>query len=218
MTPTYAKALAGKPDRRLILLGMGMLPLTACSTIFSLPGQGPRPEVFDLRGAIPQTPATGPKFNLQLGVLEPAAANGLNIDRIAVRPVARRIDYYANALWTDRAPAMLQSLLLQSLNATGRIAAARVGALAADVNLRSELDAFDAIVEGGGPPRIEIAWRFELVRPMQGRVAAVRVVSESEQAAGTDVPAVVQAYEAALRRALSEAVAFVFDELPAFKL
>ena len=206
-----------KPDRRLILAGIGMLPLAACSSLISLPGQGPRPDAFDLRGAALKASAPGPKLNLQLAVFEPIAANGLDTDRIAVRPSPRRIDYYANARWTDRAPALLQSLLQQSLNGTDRISAARVGVLVADVNLSSELDAFDAVIDGDGPPHIEIEWRLRLVRPGQGRVIASKLISESETAAATDIPSVVQAFETSLRRGLSDAVTFVLGELQSLK-
>lgn len=206
-----------KPDRRFILTGLGVLPLAACGSLVPLPGQGPRPEDFDLRGAVPKSMPSGPKLNLQLAVVEPNATNGLDTDRIAVRPSPLRIDYYANARWTDRAPALLQSLLQQSLNATDRISAARLGALVADVNLSSELNAFDAVVDGDGPPHIEIEWRLRLVRPGQGRVIASKLISESEPAAATDIASVVRAFEIALRRSLSAAVAFVLEDLQSFK-
>ena len=61
------------------------------------------------------------------------------------------IDYFANAAWSDRAPAMVQSLLIESFEQTGKIISVSrdLAVLRADYILMSELRRFEARYESG---------------------------------------------------------------------
>ena len=51
------------------------------------------------------------------------APSGLNTNRIALAHSQITLDYYAGATWTDSAPQLVQTLLIESFENTGRIVA-----------------------------------------------------------------------------------------------
>ena len=61
-----------------------------------------------------------PQVNWQLVVELPTAAAGIDSSRIALTHDAFTLEYYAKAAWTDNAPGMIQSLLVEILRAHGK--------------------------------------------------------------------------------------------------
>jgi ABC-type transport auxiliary lipoprotein component len=51
----------------------------------------------------------------------PTATAGLNTARIALRPSPTTLDYYADGSWIDVVPVMVQNLLLESFDNTGKL-------------------------------------------------------------------------------------------------
>ena len=64
-----------------------------------------------------------PAVYWQLAVEAPAAAANLNTGRIAIAPTHTSSDYYAKAAWTDRAPLMVQTRIVDSFENTRKIVA-----------------------------------------------------------------------------------------------
>ena len=137
-------------DRRkflgLLAAGSATLPLTACGGI--LP-QAPPSNLYTLS---PKTSFidTLPRVSWQLVVEEPYAAGGLDTHRIAIMTNPFEVKYYAEARWAERAPRMVQTLLIESFENTGKIVAVgrqSVG-LRSDFNLKSELREFQAELSG----------------------------------------------------------------------
>ena len=54
-------------------------------------------------------------------VAEPEAAASLDTPRIALSRTATTMEYFANAAWNDRVPLLVQGLLIQALDNSGRI-------------------------------------------------------------------------------------------------
>ena len=82
-----------------------------------------------------------PHVESQLVVELPIASEGLNTHRIALRDSPLTLDFFANARWTEGAPQMVQTLLVESFENTGKIVSvARQGVdLRADYVLKTEL-------------------------------------------------------------------------------
>ena len=64
-----------------------------------------------------------PAVYWQLTVEAPAAAANLNTGRIALAMTPTSSDYYAKAAWTDRAPLMVQTRIVDSFENTRKIVA-----------------------------------------------------------------------------------------------
>src|ERR1700682_5806721 len=104
--------------RRDFLLG-GFLGVAGCGMLPKL--QEPT-KLYVLR---PKTrfPADLPTANWQLVVELPKAAAGINSARIALSHDPFVLEYYTNAAWSDNATGMVQSLLVESFERTGKIVA-----------------------------------------------------------------------------------------------
>ncbi|MFQ5958353.1 MAG: ABC-type transport auxiliary lipoprotein family protein, partial [Alphaproteobacteria bacterium] len=85
--------------------------MTSCVDV--LPGQGEPPKLFTLS---PKStfPDGLPHADWQLVVEIPVTAESLNTSRIAVRRDPLSLQYYKGARWTERAPVMVQTLLVES--------------------------------------------------------------------------------------------------------
>ena len=92
-------------------------------------------------------PPNLPHRSVQLLVDVPLAPAGLDNSRIALSRSPVSIDYFADSEWTDRAPLLVQTALLQSFENSKTITAIdreSVG-LRADFVLRTEIRHFEAV-------------------------------------------------------------------------
>jgi len=187
-----------RPNRR-ALLALGLvLPAAACTRF--LPGSGPPPQLFTL------TPKSSFDANLpvvdwQLVVEEPEAAGGLQVQSIALRTNELELQYFANARWTDRAPRMVQTLLVESFENSRRIIAVGRQAigLRSDFNLRTELREFQAEYENPDrPPLIRIRINAKIVKQPRREIIASDNFEATARATGTGLHEVVQGFDDAL--------------------
>ena len=85
---------------------------------------------------------------------------------IVLYPNRTELEYYARASWTDRAPNMVQSLLVESFENSGRIIG--VGResvpIRADYLLMTDLREFQAEYYHGPKPKTHVAINAKLVR------------------------------------------------------
>ena len=102
-------------------MGAGALALAGCEGIVLGTG-GPAPRLFRLT---PKStfPEGLPPVDWQLLVETPFASASLNTVRIGLMPLPTQFDYFALANWTDRAPQMVQGLVVESFENSGRIVA-----------------------------------------------------------------------------------------------
>src|SRR5882672_1371954 len=126
---------------RLAWLACLALALPACS----LPGAGEPPQLYTLTPKSTFEPSL-PKVEWQLIVERPVASSGLNSQRIALQRSPVMVDYFARANWTDTAPQLVQTLLIESFENTGKITAVtrETSQLRADYILQTELREFQA--------------------------------------------------------------------------
>jgi cholesterol transport system auxiliary component len=207
--------LTGRCDRRRLLRAAAALPVVALAPGCSLPvpGQGPPPELFRL------TPKSTfredlPQVDWQL-ILEPPTANaGLNTTRIALQRNATQIEYYARAGWVDRAPLMIQTLMIESFENSRKIVSVgreSVG-LRADFVLKTDLRELEAIYENGGLPVSWVDLNAKLVQMPRRSIVASRSFLGRVEAEADRVPEVVAAFDEALGKVLRQLVEWTLIE------
>ena len=142
-----------------------------------LPGAGPEPRTFRV------TPKYAfaddlPAVTWALVVAEPSAERTLDTNRIAVVTGGINVDYVALAFWIDRAPSMLQTLMVQSFRNSGQIA--QVGTtrdrLRPEFLLTSDLRAFQ-LNRGAEPDLVRVRLDVQLLRMPQRDPSAARAWS-----------------------------------------
>jgi cholesterol transport system auxiliary component len=150
-----------------------------------------------------------PHVAAQLSVDLPQAPAGIDTSRIALSKSPLSLDYYADAVWTDRVPALVATALLASFENTGAIIAIdrEATGLRADFVLRTEIRHFEAdYAAAGGPPRVRVAVIARLVAMPQRMIIAQSRFEERVPAAADNVPAVVAAFNTATDAVLRQIV------------
>lgn len=201
--------------RRAFLQGATALSATALlgACGLDLPGQGPPPRQFRL------TPKSTfaenlPRVGWQLVIEEPLAPTGLNTTRIPLHRRAVELEYYARANWTDRAPAMVHTLVVESFENSSKIVA--VGreslGLRADFVLKLELREFQAEYQSTGAPAAHVRINAKLVRMPQRAIIASQGFDTRIPAAGDSLNEIVAAFDEALGKVLKDMVGWTLLE------
>lgn len=131
---------------------------------------------------------------------------GLDGTGIAGRWPGNRLDYLAGTRWAEDVPTLVQSALIESLQATGRARSVQgdLGRFRATHTLVVEVRRFDADYTGGGLPACEVAFAATIGRVSDRRVLASFTVSASEKAAENRQSTVVAALDVAFARAAAD--------------
>ena len=184
--------------RRFVLAGLALAP-ASCSL---LPQAGAPPKLYTLTPAS-DFPPGGARVSWQLLIDAPASTAALDTARIALSRSPTTIDYFADAAWVDRAPLMLQSLLVQSFENSGRIAAVARDSLMlrADYILSTELRHFEADYAAAAAPTARVGLGAKLIRALDHSVAAQRRFDAAAVASANDIPAIVDAFNTAFHQA-----------------
>lgn len=176
--------------------------LTACGGF--LPGQGPPPRLFVLT---PKSTFSDdlPTVDWQLVIEVPAAAASLDTTRISLLRSAMEHEYYARASWTDRAPTLVQTLLVESFENSGKIIA--VGreslGLRADYVLKSELREFQSVyLDPTKPPEAYVRLGVKLVKMPERAIVGSRSFDSRIKAKTDTMEAIVEAFDTALGKVL----------------
>jgi cholesterol transport system auxiliary component len=182
-----------------------ILTLAGCS---SLLGGGEPAHLYRLTPKSTYPPNL-PHRTVQLLINEPLAPAGLDKSRIALSRSPVSIDYFADSEWTDRAPLLVQTAILQSFENSKTITAiAResVG-LRADFIIETEIRHFEAVYDSpNGPPEIWVAINIRLVNPTSREVVAQTSFERRERASANEVPNIVSAFDEALGGVMKEIV------------
>lgn len=188
------------------LAGAAGLALAGCESV--LPGSGPSPRLYRLTPK--STFAQGlPQVDWQLLVETPYASASLNTLRIGLMPTPTRFDYYALANWTDRAPLMVQGLIVESFENSGRIVAVGRDAvgLKPDFILKLDLREFQAeAFRGSSKHEPRIVFGAKLVEMPDRLIVASTVIERRAEADPERLSDIIEAWDEALGSALKELV------------
>jgi cholesterol transport system auxiliary component len=137
--------------------------------------------------------ASMPSVFWQLAVEVPNASANLNTSRIAIAQSPTSSDYYSKTAWTDRAPLMVQTRIVDSFeNSHKIIAVARESiGLRANYVLQSDLRNFEAMYfYGKEQPIAHVRIVAKLVRMPDRQIVAVGSFERCVRARADKVPKV----------------------------
>lgn len=153
-----------------------------------------------------------PTLSAQLVVETPTATAAISGDQIAVQPTPLQVQYLPGVRWVDRAPLIVQTLMIESFENTDRVPA--VGAsgvgLRADYYVVPELREFQARVPDAAGPEapleVNVRLNVKVVEANDQRIIASRSFEELTFSA-TDAPEqVVAAFDEALGDVLRDSI------------
>jgi len=213
MTSTSAPNVVALPSRRLLLRALGgvtLLPLAGCGVLsqYSTP--------LDQYTLSPKTTFQNPppKVDWQLVVEKPIAAAGIDTARVALSRNPYQVEYFAKAAWTDNAPSMVQTLMIDSFQNSGSIVGVGREAigLRPDYLLKTDLREFQANYRGNDPiPEIHVKMIARLVKLPERRIIASMTADRRAKAAGTKFTDVVDAFDDALGGVIKRIVMFTLQ-------
>ncbi|AXT29163.1 hypothetical protein D1823_20965 (plasmid) [Ruegeria sp. AD91A] len=153
-----------------------------------------------------------PRIQKQIVVEEPTATAAVNTDQIAIQPTPFQVQYLPRARWVDRAPLIVQTLLIESFENSGKVAAvgrSTVG-LRADYVIAPDLREFQGIVvadpENGDKIRIEVRMNIKVIDEYDDKIIASNSFQENVVAASDQTSDLIKAFDLALGRAMRDAV------------
>ncbi|WP_235962976.1 ABC-type transport auxiliary lipoprotein family protein [Ruegeria haliotis] len=153
-----------------------------------------------------------PRIQKQIVVQEPTATAAVNTDQIAVQPTRLQVQYLPRARWVDRAPLIVQALLVESYENSGKVAAvgrSTVG-LRADYVIVPDLREFQGIVvadtENAKTVRIEVRMNIKIIDEFEDKIIASSSFQENVVAASDQTPDLVRAFDDALGKTMRDAV------------
>ena len=180
-----------------------------------IPGRGTPPKLYSLS---PKSTFSAdlPTVSWQLVVETPVGAETLNTARIALSRSPLTLDYYGNALWSERAPVLIQTLLVESFENTGKIVAVARKAtdLRADYVLKTDLREFQAEYSGDGPPVAHVQINAKLVKMPERTIIAAFKSERRIEATGTELIDIVYAFDEALGKVLRSIVEWALRAPP----
>jgi cholesterol transport system auxiliary component len=208
---TVTAAGARRASRRRILAGL----VTGClaPAVTACLGGGPPPRQFTLT-PVTNFPGGLPTVKWSLVVDEPTAARQIDTSRIALMNGPFRVEYYADVEWTDNAPAMVQLLLMQSFQNTGRlpVVAPTRQTLAADFLLLSNLRKFQVENDASGTPQASVVIEASLLRmPRRTPVATARF-EKTTPVDSKSTETVTAAFDASLGDVMRRVVAWTLEQ------
>lgn len=202
-------------ERRALLrlAALALAPTAAgCSSL--IPGTG-TPQIYVLMRKTTFPPDL-PSISRQLLVDTPLAPAEIDTTRVALTRSPTTIDYFANAAWSDRAPAMVQSLLIESFEQTGKIlSVARDSAvLRADYILMPELRRFEARYENDdAPPTVLVRLLVRLIKMPERTIIGDDLAEGRETAARNGMDAIIEAYNEALGSVMKRLVTWTLRRI-----
>lgn len=197
-------------DRRRFLtlagLGVSAAALGGCGTLFKVATTTPSLYTLVAAKGFP----AGPQVPWQLVVDEPVASRAIDTDYIALRPSTTELKYFDSARWAERAPRMVQTLLVESFENSGRIVAVgrQAVGLRADFNFVSELRDFQAEYPKGlgAPPVIRVRLSVKMIVQPQQIIVAARGFESTRQLTKNDMPSIIAGFDDALGETLRQSV------------
>jgi cholesterol transport system auxiliary component len=151
-----------------------------------------------------------PALDWQLVVAEPKAGADLATNRIALSRAANRIEYFAEGVWSDAAPALVQSKLIEAFeDVLPQLAVGRDSAgLKPDYILQSELRDFQAAYSGSSGEAV-VRITAKLVKMPERKIVKSIAAEARQPSAGGGLPGIVAAFEAALGDVFNQLIAGV---------
>jgi len=149
------------------------VPIFLCLALAACGGREQIEAIYQI--SAPATPAPAGSTSAQILVPEPNALGSLATNKIAVKPTALTLSYYPSVALEDSAPKVLQRVLLDAFQNTGRVRAVGLPGQSLLINYQvvTEVRAFQAETFEVDRARVEIV--AKLLDDSNGRVLADRI-------------------------------------------
>ena len=162
-----------------------------------------------------------PRLRYQIAVQEPTATASVDTDQLAVQPPPLRVQYLPEARWVDRAPLIVQALMIESFENSGRVPAVGSSAigLRADFLIVTDIREFQAIVptdDPDAPMDIDVRLNIKVVDAFSDRIIASRSFEEFVQSDTDAASDVAVAFDKALGDTLRDAVEWSIREIASY--
>jgi cholesterol transport system auxiliary component len=156
--------------------------------------------------------------NYQLVVTVPDAPQSLDTARIALARSPTTIDYFASSSWTDRAPVMVQDLLVESFENTKKIVSVGrdTSGLRADYVLVTDLRDFEARYYQGTdrPPQVRVRLTAKLIKMPEREIIGGLDAVKTTDAERNDIDSIVNAFGDATGNAMKMIVQWTLRTVP----
>lgn len=195
-------------SRRTALIGLGIgtaLTMTGCAPLSAV--REPT-RLFQLHSPRDFNPNL-PRVDRQIIIESPEAAAGLATSRIALSPHPLRLEYFANANWTDNTPGLIQTLLVESFENTDKIISVGREAigLRADFLVKTEVREFQAEYHDEAKiPTIRVRLNVKLVRMPRRVILESANFEYTVPAASNQILDIAAAFDSALESTLRAVV------------
>ncbi len=196
---------------RPLLLTLILALLGACTGLDTL-RQASKPNDLYLLTPKSTFSSSLPRVQKQVVVQEPTATAAVNTDQIAIQPTALQVQYLPQARWVDRAPLIVQALMVESFENSGKVAAvgrSTVG-LRADYVIQPDLREFQGLVvsetENSKTVRVEVRMNIKIIDEFEDKIIASDSFREYVVAASDQTPDLVEAFDIALGKTMRDAV------------
>jgi cholesterol transport system auxiliary component len=193
---------------RAVMTAFFCLALAACGGLFK--NKIPPPTMYLLSAAAKSTASDAPPGKtspVDLAVLRPRVRAGLDTDRIAALYPDRRMDYFANVRWSGPLDEVVQDLAVQEIHVNPGLnnVSGDSSVFASAYWLEIEIADFQAeYPASGGAPTVHVRLQARLGSSSDRRVIARFEPNIYEPAADNRMSAIVDAYNRAADKALSE--------------
>ncbi|MGE4219565.1 MAG: ABC-type transport auxiliary lipoprotein family protein [Alphaproteobacteria bacterium] len=202
------------------------LVLAALGGCVELPGQKEEPpRLYVLTPKSTYEDIAG-RVDWQLLVETPIAPAGLNTSRIALQDSPIELRYFIRAHWSDVAPKMVQTLLVESFENSGGIVGVGRDAigLRSDFVLKTDMREFQAeypsslgqqngVMSDSAPaPTVRVRLNAKLVRMPDRVIVATQTFERSVPAGRNAMESIVAAFDEALGKVLKQVVVWTLTE------
>lgn len=190
---------------RLVLAFCALVAMTGCSAISAIEGATAPRDVYQLR--IQDQPQARRQLAYHLIIELPTTTGTLDTDRIMIRPDPLKAQYLPGVRWSDPAPAMLQTLMLRSIESIGAFSYVGRRPLGSrgDYAILTELIDFQAeLAPDAEAATVRIRMSVRLLRESDTRIVASRSFVASAAATSSETPAIVEAFDAAAASLMPE--------------
>jgi len=195
-------------QRRLAPLALVLVFLSGCGALGALSTASAPMDAFTLSPLVaPVAPVAGSRH---LVVEMPTSAGALANDRILIKPVPFQAEYLPDGRWSEPAPALVQTLLVASLQNTGgfRLVGRTGAGLMPDYTLMTELQEFHAEPQGTDPAplTVRVGVMLTLIRESDRRIVAARRFQATGLAVSNDTDTLVRGFDRAMQDMLGDIV------------
>lgn len=163
------------------------------------------PSIFVLTSPVVEFSSAQPMLPLQIVVDEPYAPAALNTNRIVFQPSANEIGYLGGARWSDRAPQMVQVLLVDALDRSDRFQAVgrKAVGMRSDYLVRVSIASFGVLKGEGASDQVIVDLKAQLVRRFSDEIVAAERFYAVTEPASSRMLDIVGAFDSATSVALT---------------